>query len=81
MRAGGISPEHKAIISEANKGKHVSEETRSKLSIATKKHRASNPWTDERMVNIKLKTTLREGVSVSVLNTETKEVKEFNTQK
>ena len=57
-----------------------SEETRKRLSIATKRYRANNPWDAERIANMKLKTTLREGVAVSVLNVETKEVQEYTTQ-
>lgn len=75
-----ISPEHKKIISELHKGKLVSEETRNKLAAATAEYRKKNSLTSEALANIKAKTTEREGVAVSVLNTQTKEIKQFTNQ-
>lgn len=75
-----ISPEHKQLLSAVHKGKLVSSETRKKLSIATTNYRKNNPLTPEALANIRVKTLAREGVSVSVLNTETNEVKEFTNQ-
>lgn len=75
-----ISPEHKKILSSIHKGKLVSEETRKKLAAATANYRKNNPLTPEALANIKAKTLAREGVAVSVLNTETNEVKEFTNQ-
>lgn len=80
LKAKIISPEHKEILSEIHKGKLVSEETRNKLAAATTRYRKDNLLTPEALANIKAKTIAREGVSVSVLNTQTNEVKEFTTQ-
>jgi group I intron endonuclease len=68
-----ISPEHKEILSLTHKGKVVREETRKKLAIATTRYRKNNPLSAEALANIKAKTTEREGVAVTVLNTETNE--------
>jgi group I intron endonuclease len=68
-----ISPEHKEILSLTHKGKVVGEETRKKLAIATTRYRKNNPLSAEALANIKAKTTEREGVAVTVLNTETNE--------
>jgi group I intron endonuclease len=75
-----ISPELKEILSLIHKGKFVSSETRNKLALATASYKKNNPLTPEALENIKSKTTKREGVSVSVLNTQTNEVKEFINQ-
>lgn len=75
-----ISPEHKELISSIHKGKFVSPETRNKLAIATANYKKSNPLTSEALANIRAKTLAREGVPVSVLNTETNEAKEFTNQ-
>jgi group I intron endonuclease len=75
-----ISPEHKEILSSIHKGKFVSEETRNKLASATASYRKENPLTLEALANIRGKTLAREGVSVSVFNTKTKEIKEFTNQ-
>ena len=66
-----ISPEHKELLSSIHKGKVVSEETRIKLAAGTASYRKNNPLTPEALSNIKVKTIAREGVSVSVLNTQT----------
>jgi len=50
------------------------------LAIATASYKKNNPLTPEALDNIKYKTTVREGVSVSVLNTHTNEVKQFTNQ-
>jgi len=50
------------------------------LALATASYKKNNPLTPEALENIKSKTTKREGVSVSVLNTQTNEVKEFINQ-
>jgi group I intron endonuclease len=75
-----VSPEHKEILSSIHKGKLVSEETRNKLAVATASYRKNNPLTTEALANITAKTLAREGVSVSVLNTKTNEIKEFSNQ-
>jgi group I intron endonuclease len=80
LKAKIISPEHKELLSSIHKGKVVSEETRNKLAAATANYRRNNPLTPEALANIRAKTVEREGVSVSVLNTKTKEVKEFTNQ-
>lgn len=80
FKAKIISPEHKEILSSIHRGKLVSEETRNKLAAATASYRKNNPLTPEALANIKAKTIAREGVSVSVLNTQTNEVKEFTNQ-
>lgn len=80
LKAKIISPEHKEILSSVHKGKLVSEETRNKLAAATASYRKENHLTLEALANIKAKTIAREGVSVSVLNTQTNEVKEFTNQ-
>ena len=77
LKAKIISPEHKKILSLIHKGKTVSSETRNKLAIATASYKKNNPLTPEALNNIKSKTTAREGILVSVLNTQTNEVKEF----
>jgi group I intron endonuclease len=75
-----ISPEHKEILSLAHKGKLVSQETRNKLAVATANYKKNNPLSPEALANIKSKTLEREGVSVTVLNTQTNEVREFTSQ-
>jgi len=80
LKAKIISPEHKEILSLIHKGKIVSSETINKLAIATASYKKNNPLTPEALDNIRSKTTVREGVSVSVLNTQTNEVKEFTNQ-
>jgi group I intron endonuclease len=80
FKAKLISPEHREILSSIHTGKLVSEETRNKLAAATASYRKNNPLTPEALANIKAKTLAREGVSVSVLNTQTNEVKEFTNQ-
>lgn len=75
-----ISPLHKEILSSTHKGKLVSRETRDKLAAATAKYRKDNHLSPEALANLRSKTLAREGVSVSVLNTETNEVKEFTNQ-
>jgi group I intron endonuclease len=80
LKAKIISPEYREILSSVHKGKLVSEETRNKLAALTASYRKNNPLTPEALANIKAKTLAREGVSVSVLNTQTNEVKEFTNQ-
>lgn len=75
-----ISPEHREVLSKIHQNKFVSEDTRNKLSIATAKYKKDNPLTPEALVNITNKSIEREGVSVSVLNTETNELTHFITQ-
>lgn len=58
-------------------GKDVSKETRDKLSLATANYKKNNPLTAEALANIRAKTIEREGVAVTVLNTQTNEVKSF----
>lgn len=61
-------------------GKNINQETRDKLSLATTNYKKNNPLTIEALANIRAKTIEREGVSVTVLNTETKELKVFTNQ-
>lgn len=75
-----ISLEHKGILSQTHTAKTVGEDTRAKLSAATKEYKNNNPLTPEALANIKAKTTEREGVAVTVLNVETKEVLKFTTR-
>ena len=64
-----VTQEHKDILSSIHLNKVVSQETRNKLSIATTKFKKHNPLTPEALANITAKTTEREGVSVTLLNT------------
>lgn len=75
-----ISEEHKELLSSIHTGKNVNQETRDKLSLATTNYKKNNPLTIEALANIRAKTIEREGVSVTVLNTETKELKVFSNQ-
>lgn len=75
-----ISEEHKELLSSIHIGKNVNQETRDKLSLATTNYKKNNPLTIEALANIRAKTIEREGVSVTVLNTETKELKVFSNQ-
>ena len=75
-----ISKEHKDILSLTHSGKIVSQETRDKLAIATANYKKDNPLTPEALANIKAKTIEREGVAVTVINTQTGEVREFTNQ-
>jgi len=75
-----ISPEHKKIISSIHTGKVVNEDTRKKLAAATAEYRKRNPLSEEALANLRVKTILREGVVVSVLNIETNEIKSFTNQ-
>ena len=74
-----ISQEHKDILSLTHLGKVVSQETRDKLSLATTNYKKNNPLSSEAIANIKAKTTEREGVPVSLLNTQTNEKINFPT--
>lgn len=74
-----ISAEHKEILSLVHSGKVVSQETKDRLSLATTNYKKNNPLTAEALANIKAKTTEREGVPVSLLNTQTNEVVDFST--
>ena len=74
-----ISQEHKDILSLTHLGKVVSQETKDKLSLATTNYKKNNPLSPEALANIKAKTMEREGVSVSLLNTQTNEVVDFPT--
>ena len=80
LKAKIISPEHKEILSSIHKGKLVSEETRDKLAAATARYRKDNPLAPEALANLRAKAIERSGVSVSVLNIKTNEVKEFTNQ-
>ena len=75
-----ISPEHKELLSSIHKGKIVSEETRLKLAKSIYNFKQNNLLTPEALKNIWSKTIKRVGVSVTVLNIETKEVKVFTNQ-
>ena len=75
-----ISQEHKDILSLTHSGKIVSQETRDKLSLATKNYRKHNPLTLEALANLKAKSIEREGVAIRVANIKTNEVQEFTNQ-
>ncbi len=75
-----ISPEHKEILSLTHKGKVVNQETRKKLSIATTEYKKNNLLSPSALASIRAKTLEREGVAVTVLNTQTNEVQEFTNQ-
>lgn len=75
-----ISPEHKRIISSIHTGKVVNEDTRKKLADATANYRKKNPLSEQALENLRVKTTIREGVAVSVLNIETNEINFFTSQ-
>ena len=74
-----ISQEHKDLLSLIHTGKEVSKETRNKLSLATTNYRNNNPLSHESLINIRIKTTQREGVSVKLLNIQTNEIFKFPT--
>ena len=80
LKTKKVSPEHKLLLSLTHKNKIVSDETRAKLSAAISDFRRKNPLSEEKLMNIKKKTIEREGVPVSVLNTQTNEVKEFTNK-
>ena len=74
-----ISDEDKNLLSLIHKGKEVSEETRDKLAIATSNYRKNNPLTPLASANIRGKTTKRVGVSITIINTQSKKEKKFET--
>lgn len=74
-----ISDEHKNLLSLIHTGKEVSQETKDKLAIATANYRKNHPLSPEALANIKAKTTEREGVGVTLLNTQTNEKLKFKT--
>ena len=49
------------------------------MSLATTNYKKNNPLSPEALANIKARTTEREGVSVSLLNTQTNEIVDFPT--
>jgi len=51
-----------------------------KLAAVIADYRKRNPLSEEALANLKVKTILREGVAVSVLNIETNEIKSFTNQ-
>lgn len=73
--------QQKQLLSLANKNKIVSEETRKKLSAAIADFRKNNPLSAKNLDNLRYLAIKREGVAVSVLNSQTNEVKEFSNQK
>lgn len=75
-----ISSEDKELLSLVHKGKVVSQEAKNKLASPTRNYKKDNPLTPEALANIKAKTIEGEGVSLSVLNNKTKELKEFTNQ-
>lgn len=74
-----VSEELKDILSSVHTGKEVSQEIRDKLSIATTNYKKNNPLSPEALANITAKTTEREGVPVTLLNTQTNEELNFPT--
>jgi group I intron endonuclease len=75
-----FTPEYKEKLSLARKDRIVSQETRNKLALATTNYKKNNPLTPEALANIRAKTLEREGVPVTVVNTQTNEVREFTNQ-
>lgn len=75
-----FSQEHRDNLSKANTGRQFSEETLYKLSESMKSYHREHPLTPEALVNIKQKTTEREGVPVTLVNQDTGEEIEFSTQ-
>lgn len=75
-----ISPEHKLLLSLAHKNKIVGPETRAKLSAALADFKRNNPLSKEKLENLRKKAIEREGVKVSVLNSQTNEIKEFTNK-
>lgn len=80
MKQRKVSPENKLLLSLIHKNKIVDDITRTKLASATKDFLKKNPMSEDRIAKIRDATILREGVSVSVLNIETKEIKYFNNK-
>jgi group I intron endonuclease len=74
-----VSQELKDILSSVHSGKEVSQETRDKLSLSITNYKKNNPLSPEALANITAKTTEREGVPVTLLNTQTNEELEFPT--
>lgn len=74
-----VTQELKDILSTVHSGKEVSQETRDKLSLATTNYKKHNALSPEALANITAKTTEREGVAVTLLNTQTNEELEFPT--
>jgi group I intron endonuclease len=75
-----VSPEHRLLLSLTHKNKIVSDETRAKLSAAIADFRRKNPLSEEKLANLRKKSIEREGIQVSVLNSQTNEVKEFTNK-
>nr|UFJ43949.1 hypothetical protein [Cordyceps tenuipes] len=89
-----FTQEHKDNLAKAREGREFSalrprskdlvldreEETLKKLSESLSKHHKEHPLTPEAFENIKRKTTEREGVPVALINKDTGEETQFETQ-
>lgn len=80
LKSKKLTVEQKLLISLTHKNKVVSEETRLKLSAATADFRKKNPLSVKRLAHLRALAIKREGVAVSVLNSQTNEVKEFTNK-
>ena len=80
LKSKKISKEHRLLLSLTHKNKIVSDETRAKLSSAIADFKRNNPLSEKQLANLRSKSVEREGVAVSVLNSETNEVKEFSNK-
>lgn len=75
-----FTQEHKDNLSKSATGREFSEETLQKLSESISKYHKEHPLTPEAFENIKKKTTEREGVPVVLVNKNTGEQTQFETQ-
>jgi hypothetical protein len=73
-----LTQEQKQLLSLVNKV--VSQETKNKLSSSTTDFRKKNPLSSEQLNHLRTLKIKREGVPVSILNTQTNERKEFTNQ-
>ena len=80
MKQKTVSPENKLLLSLTHKNKIVSEETRNKLASAISDFWKKNPISFQRLSNLRTSSIKHVGVKVTVLNTQTNEVKEFSNK-
>lgn len=80
LKSRNISKEQKLLLSLTHKNKIVGDETRAKLSSAIADFKRNNPLSEKQLANLRKKSIEREGVAVSVFNSQTNEVKEFSNK-
>lgn len=80
MKLKKVSPENKLLLSLTHKNKIVSDETRAKLSAAISDFKKRNPLSEEKLAKFKADTIKRVGVAITVTNTQTNEIKNFNNK-